>query len=260
MYQRSPTATSDDGAGDQNPSPVVQLTMPSYRSLSAKITGAAADSTREAESLRRNGDLQSAVVLLEEALESSLVSSARIPGWLCGRLAALYRTLGRYDDEVHVLERYRDSQVTDEARTRYEARLYKARSIAARKRRPDNGALTSVRTAMNGSRSRRHQAPAIAPAELESLPEQHVALLASVLAVRDSAAFDEQLEQVLILWAVEARAREIGMDELVNALRACSQRAGSGGMTEELRAERYTAALMRLIAIYFDDVDEVDPG
>jgi hypothetical protein len=259
MYNRSPTVTSDDGAGDQNRSEVDPHAMPSYRSLSAKITGAVADSTRDAESLRRNGDLESAVILLEEALEASQLSSRRIPGWLCGRLAAVYRTLGRYDDEVHLLERYRDSQETDEARTRYEARLYKAISIAARKRRSDSGALSSVRTAMNAPRPRRHRAAAAAPGEEEgeALPELQVALLAGALAAPASAEFDEHLDKVLTLWCVEARARGIRMEQLVSALRTACRRASGEAMTDELRAERYSAALVRLLALYFD---EADPG
>ena len=58
-----------------------------------------------------------------------------MPGWICGRLASIYRTLKRYDDEVMLLERYRESQTTEEARTRFDARLSKARAIADRKRR-----------------------------------------------------------------------------------------------------------------------------
>jgi hypothetical protein len=228
--------------------------MPSYRSLSPKFTGAAADSTREAESLRRNGDLEGAVVLLEEALEVSQRMSGSVPGWLCGRLAALYRTLGRYDDEVRLLERYRDTQITDEARTRYEARLYKAHSIAARKRRSANGALASVRTAMSAPRRRR--AGAAGTAQPEELSPSHIALLADLLGAPSSIGLDEQqLDQVLTQWCVEARARDIRMEQLVKALRAASQRASSDAIRDELRAERYTTVLMRLIALYFDEAD-----
>ena len=53
----------------------------------------------------------------------------------------VYRTLKRYDDEVELLERYRESQTSEEARTRFDARLSKARAIAERKRRPLTGAL-----------------------------------------------------------------------------------------------------------------------
>src|SRR5205085_6814414 len=95
----------------------------------------------------------------EEALEASARLDPVLPGWLCGRLAALYRTLERYDDEVALLERYRDSQVTEEARVRYDARLSKARTIAERKRRRDSGAVASVRRVIARPRPERAAVP-----------------------------------------------------------------------------------------------------
>src|SRR6476619_2647784 len=121
--------------------------MPGYKALPPFMTGDAADQVREAEARHRTGD-SAAAHLLEEALAASIAVRPAYPGWLCGRLAALYRTLGRYDDEVHLLERYRESQTSEEARTRYDARLSKARTIAERKRRPDSGALDSVRASL----------------------------------------------------------------------------------------------------------------
>jgi hypothetical protein len=53
-------------------------------------------------------------------------------GQLCGRLAALYRSLNRYDAEVALLERYEATQLNEDARVRYKARQSKARSIAHR--------------------------------------------------------------------------------------------------------------------------------
>ena len=122
--------------------------MPGYKSLPTSLTGEAADQVREAEARHRTGDSAAAVQLLEEALAASIAARPAYPGWLCGRLAALYRTVGRYDDEVQLLERYRDSQTSEDARTRYEARLCKARTIADRKRRTPSGALDSVRASL----------------------------------------------------------------------------------------------------------------
>src|ERR1700716_1554656 len=119
--------------------------MPGYRALSSKTAGGAASVTRMAEAVQRHGDLPSATRLLEAAPAASAEMSPALPGWLCGRLAALYRTQGRYDDEVRLLERYRESQSTEEARTRYDARLSKARAIAHKRRRSDSTALTSIR-------------------------------------------------------------------------------------------------------------------
>ena len=99
-----------------------ETTMPGYKPLPLSVTGSEADQVRQAESRRRGGDPATAIRLLEDALEASLLLTPVLPGWLCGRLAALYRTIGRHDDEVLLLERFRDSQEVEEARTRYNAR------------------------------------------------------------------------------------------------------------------------------------------
>src|SRR4029078_11137660 len=111
-----------------------------YRSLSTHLSGTAADHAREAEAHQRGGDAAMAAQLLEEALEASVRTRPEMPGWICGRLASIYRSLKRYDDEVMLLERYRESQTTEEARTRFDARPSRARATAERQRRPGTGA------------------------------------------------------------------------------------------------------------------------
>src|SRR6476620_4819859 len=133
--------------------------MPGYRSLSAHLSGMAADHAREAEAHQRGGDAAMAAQLLEEALEASLRTRSELPGWVCGRLASIYRTLKRYDDEVALLERYRESQTSEEARNRFDARLSKARAIAERKRRADTGALATVRQVRVRASQRRRSTP-----------------------------------------------------------------------------------------------------
>src|SRR3982751_5982734 len=96
--------------------------MPGYRSLSSHLSGSAADHAREAELHQRSGDSETAARLLEEALEASVRVRPELPGWICGRLASIYRTLKRYDDEGLLLERYRESQTSEGARTRFDAR------------------------------------------------------------------------------------------------------------------------------------------
>jgi hypothetical protein len=118
--------------------------MPGYRELSEALSGDAAERTRHAQRFEQQGLNHEAVAEYEAAL-MELGPGNPMPGFVCGRLAALYRRIARYDDEVTLLERYRESQVTDEARTRYDARLSKARAIADTKRRSDCGALASVR-------------------------------------------------------------------------------------------------------------------
>lgn len=124
--------------------------MPGYRSLSQQVGGTAAEQVRNAELLRRDGDLAGAVRLLEATLEECANALPQLPGWLCGRLAALYRSQHRYDDEVRLLERYRESQTSDDARSRFDARLSKARAIAERKRKTPTRALSSVRRIIIG--------------------------------------------------------------------------------------------------------------
>lgn len=119
--------------------------MPGYRPLPDSTEGSPAENTRLAEALQHAGDLAGAAQLLEAALLDSLATTPEIPGWLCGRLASLYRALERYDDEVDLIERYRESQTSDKARTRYDARLSKARAIAEKHRHRDSGALDAVR-------------------------------------------------------------------------------------------------------------------
>jgi hypothetical protein len=126
--------------------------MPGYKALPDHYSGRVAEGVRCAQVLQRAGATEDAVQLLETVLDMCAASSPEIPEWLCGRLAALYRTLKRVDDEVRLLERYRDShQQSHDAGTRFDARLSKARAIADRQRRTDTRALTSVQKAPNRS-------------------------------------------------------------------------------------------------------------
>ena len=129
--------------------------MPGYRALPARLSGSAADHVRAAELYNQDGDLTSAVRVLEIALEQATGDQGEMPAWICGRLAAAYRSLGCYDEEVELLERYCDSQVSEEASARFRARLSKARAIAGRGRRPETGALKTVREVRTRTRGRR---------------------------------------------------------------------------------------------------------
>jgi hypothetical protein len=93
--------------------------------------------------------------MLEQALEQAVRDDGEMPAWICGRLAAVYRSLRRYAEEVELLERYCESEATEEASARFRARLSKARAIAERRRRPETGALRTVREVQTRSRSRR---------------------------------------------------------------------------------------------------------
>lgn len=229
--------------------------MPGYRSLSSSVIGSAADSAREAESRRRDGDPSTAVALLEEALEASARVTVELPGWLCGRLAALYRTLGRYDDEVQLLERYRESQISEEARSRYDARLSKARTIAERKRRPESGALSSVRKVL-GTPRRRSAAASTRP-DMGAVPTDRSALDLAALGAAFATPAGEDHEAVIAravtLYTAAGRAQEVPIEQLVQGLRAASQDQIATAVPATERAERFSAALVRLLAAYFEE-------
>jgi hypothetical protein len=112
---------------------------------------------RQAELHQRDGDLAAATCLLEQALEQATRNDGEMPAWICGRLATLYRTLRRNDEEVALLERYCESQISEEARARFQARLSKARAIADRRRKPDSGALSTFREVRTRAKVRRRR-------------------------------------------------------------------------------------------------------
>ena len=141
-------------------------TMPGFRILSDRMMGAAADRAREASAREEIGDRAGAIDLYESALAEALLDQPQLPGFICGRLAAIYRREGRYQDEVDLLERYRDSQTEEDARARFNARLSKALALAEKYRMRDSAALASVR-AIKKSPKRAHRAtpPSGTPAD-----------------------------------------------------------------------------------------------
>jgi hypothetical protein len=232
--------------------------MPGYRSLSANLSGTAAEHAREAELSQRHGDPQSAARLLEEALAASLRSRPEMPGWVCGRLASIYRTLKRYDDEVELLERYRESQTSEEARTRFDARLSKARAIADRKRRPVTGALETVRQVRHRSSQRRRTPPrgqtlavssGAAPLGTSAMQME----LRAALMDRSSRR-NERTRAALTALCATAHAEDMQMEHLVATLKqAWTDASTPADVTEEQWHERYSAALVDLLALYFGE-------
>lgn len=228
--------------------------MPGYKALPSFMTGAAADQVREAEARHRTGDSAAAVQLLEEALAASIATRPAYPGWLCGRLAALYRTLGRYDDEVHLLERYRESQTSEEARTRYDARLCKARTIAERKRRPDSGALESVRASLGRPRTRRSRSASVATApQPYAVSAPTMEILAQALHT-EGEMHEERTRHAVERLAIEGRAAHAPADLLVAALKRAT--ASQNGIDAGELSSRYGAALLLLLALYFEEAAE----
>lgn len=232
--------------------------MPGYRSLSSHLAGTAAEHAREAELRQRGGDPESAARLLEEALEASLRVRPEMPGWVCGRLASIYRTLKRYDDEVELLERYRESQTSEEARTRFDARLSKARAIAERKRRPSTGALETVRQVRHRS-SQRRRTPARGPQAMMVTPlEESTASSAEAelrAALRDlSPSGEHRVHAALAVICAEAHAESAHMEDLVAVLKqAWSGTPAPADFSEDEWHERYSSALVQLLALYFGE-------
>ena len=226
--------------------------MPGYRDLPEHFSGRIAEGVRHAEVLQRAGANEDAVHLLETALELCTATSPEIPGWLCGRLATLYRTLKRYDDEVRLLERYRDSHArSDEARNRFDARLSKARAIADRKSRLDTMVLSSVRasvrrrasvaplTSVNGE-------PDLPPGQLVELRE---ALLAAALA-RDS----ERLMPALRGICAAAREFDYPPERMVMNIRTIwEDTTPPEGIDRTAWRMLYRESLTRSLAMYFHE-------
>ncbi len=234
--------------------------MPGYKPLADSLSGNAADQVREAEARHRAGDLMTAVQLLEEALEASVATRRALPGWLCGRLAALYRTLGRYDDEVHLLERYRESQTADDARTRYDARLSKARIIAERKRRQESKVIESVRASLGRPRARRSRTNGGVPAQVSCISSSTYAAVREALGDAGPNA-GGRVRDALQRLCDEGRAKSASMDELVYVLKAArgGDDVGNGDEASAVRRQHaYGAALVRLLALYFQEAHDAE--
>jgi len=218
------------------------------------LSGTAAEHAREAELRQRGGDPETAARLLEEALDASLRVRPEMPGWICGRLASIYRTLKRYDDEVELLERYRESQTSEEARTRFDARLSKARAVAERKRRPVTGALETVRQVRHRS-SQRRRTPSRAQQAIASASNASSVQVELRAALADNAPdADERLRAVLARVCAEAHTVDAEIQDLVSQLKdAWTELAVPPAFTPEQWQERYSAALVGLLAVYFGE-------
>jgi hypothetical protein len=234
------------------------LQMPGYRSLSSHISGRAAEHAREAEVRQRDGDPEAAARLLEEALEASMRVRPELPGWVCGRLASIYRTLKRYDDEVMLLERYRDSQSSEEARTRFDARLSKARAIADRKRRPDTGALATVRQVRKRSSLRRRSPSPSSTSRSMSLSapsfgEAPQYVLRTAL-VDLSAEGGAMLHTAMAALCADARRMDAPVESLVCMLKkGWMESPKPAALSDDEWHERYASALIELLALYFGE-------
>lgn len=113
------------------------------------------DLLHEAAARDMEGRSQEAALLYERAFCQAVELRVALPPFVVGRLAVLYRRLGQFDNEIFLLERYRDSLIDDDLQARYRARLTKAYSLAAQHRGSDSVALASVRASTERSIGKR---------------------------------------------------------------------------------------------------------
>jgi hypothetical protein len=197
-----------------------------------------------------------AAQLLEEALEASIRTRPEMPGWICGRLASIYRSLKRYDDEVMLLERYRESQTTEEARTRFDARLSKARAIAERKRRPVTGALETVRQVRRRSKERRRgpgrAATVTTTTAVTGLTPAQTELRAALLDISPNG--DARLRNCLAKLCADGHEHDLQMEDLVSTLKSAWEASPvPPDVAPEAWSERRSNALVALLALYFGE-------
>lgn len=133
--------------------------MGGFRALSDTVEGPLAAVVRDACERDAEGRPEEAAALYERAFNESLSTGSELPSFLVGRLAVLYRRLGRFEDEIFLLERYHDSRTDDAMQARYRARLTKAYALAAQHRLSDSGALASVRASTARSVGKRRRRP-----------------------------------------------------------------------------------------------------
>ena len=226
--------------------------MPGYKSLPEQFNGPAAEQVRLAEALQRIGATEDAVQLLEAALEVCATDAPELPGWLCGRLASLYRTLRRYDDEVRLLVRYRDSQRSEDARSRFDARLSKARAMAERASRTERHILASVKRPP----SRRQGAgDSLGGADDAFGFDADVigALRASLVAAASTgelAGLSPAIHRLLR----ETRERSLSPERMVAALKGAWRGTSiPANVSAEAWIALYRNALTRSLALYFDE-------
>lgn len=222
--------------------------MPGYKQLPHFLKGPVADKVRAA----RDIDQPDAIQMLEEALAACAAAGGPLPGWLCGRLAAQYRSVGRYDDEVNLLERYRSTQDDDVAVTRFDARLGKARILATRVGNNDNGALASIRDILGrpkpkrGSRVGRRAALPTGAID-EALRERLSQALADATLTDDVTLVETTL-------AVADLGRQTGTSvESLIAVLTDARRHALGFRTEESLEPVYNSTLRLMVSSFADE-------
>jgi hypothetical protein len=230
--------------------------MPGYKALPQQFSGTAAEQVRYAEVMLRSGDPREAVRILEATLEVCAHETPELPGWLCGRLAALYRTVERYDDEVRLLERYRETQSNEDARARFDARLSKARAIADRKRRSETRALSSVRKVITGHEDGDPRARVAASHPHPDHPLLSAAtrdrVRAAVL-VRAHTGASAPLAEALHAVCTEAREHDVPPEHIVVALKSLWRGMTPPGLTGVLDWDAlYRELLTMALTTYFE--------
>jgi hypothetical protein len=131
-----------------------------------------------------------------------------------------------------------------------------ARTIAERKRRRNSGALESVRASLERPRTRRSRSggtrttpPSPAPAQTTITSATLAALSAALHTEGDEhwPSVRTAVEQL----AAEGRAAGVPVEVLVTALKSAT--SSSNGIDASELSSRYGAALIQLLALYFEE-------
>jgi hypothetical protein len=224
--------------------------MPGYKSLPEQFSGPAARQVRIAEALQRMGATEDAAHLLEAALEVCAAESPELPGWLCGRLASLYRSLKRYDDEVRLLVRFRDSQRSEDARGRFDARLSKARALAERSGRTETRMFAPERSAASRRPAATH--PLQDADALGFAPDTIGALSESLAAA--AAGDKDPLTAAIHRLRHETALKDLAPERMVAALKTAWRSTSiPSHVSPEAWKALYRDALTRSLALYFDE-------
>jgi hypothetical protein len=106
--------------------------MPAFPPLTDTAPDGHALAAAHADDLRREGRHAEAVAYLSGVIRDFEKQLDIVPAWPYGRLALIHRHLREYDNEVQVLERYQALVPDGTHRSRFAARLSKARALADR--------------------------------------------------------------------------------------------------------------------------------
>ena len=97
--------------------------------------------------------------------------------------------------------------------------------------------------------------PAPAPAASSHVAEANIAELRQLLGEPAGATLDGRLHEALDRYCAIGRERGVFLERLVNGLRQASAGADRAQVSDAERETRFSAALVRLLACFFEEAD-----